>query len=118
MAGGRPKKYPCVEDMQNKIDEYFNRCDEDELPYTVEGLAYALDLDRKSLLNYSKDQEFFHTIKRAKEKVLYRLSELSLAGKLNSSVTIFNLKNNYNYTDKQEIKQDITADVTQKVVWE
>jgi len=118
MPGGRPKKYKTSDEMQKKIDKYFERCDNMELPYTVEGLAYTLDLDRKSLLNYSKDQEFFHTIKRAKDKVLFRLSELSLSGKINPSVTIFNLKNNYDYTDRQEIKQDITADVTQKVVWE
>ena len=118
MAGGRPKKYKNAEDMQTKINKYFDRCDEEELPYTIEGLSYALDLDRKSIINYSKDKEFFHTIKRAKAKVLFRLQELALAGKTNASVTIFNLKNNYDYSDKQEIKQDITADVTQKVVWE
>ena len=44
----RPKLYTSVEDMQKIIDEYFIICDEKEKPYTMSGLAYALDMDRKS----------------------------------------------------------------------
>jgi len=98
---GRPKKYTKAEEMQEKINKYFENCDKKGYPYTITGLALALDLDRKSLLNYSKEEEFFHTIKKAKQKVEEFL-EMCL---YKQSVTgvIFNLKNNFGWVDKQEI---------------
>lgn len=87
--------------MQERINKYFANCDKNGYPYTITGLALALDLDRKSLLNYSKEEEFFHTIKKAKQKVEEFL-EMCL---YKQSVTgvIFNLKNNFGWVDKQEI---------------
>lgn len=103
---GRKKLYSSANDMQKIIDKYFVECDEKQKPYTMSGLAYALDMDRKSLLNYSKDKEFFPTIKRAKEKVEQQLEENALMGKANSTFTIFNLKNNYGWKDQVEIKEE------------
>lgn len=102
----RPKLYNNVEDMEKIIEEYFIMCDEKEKPYTMSGLAYALDMDRKSLLNYSKDEKFFPTIKRARERVEAQLEENALMGKANSTFTIFNLKNNYGWRDTVEVKND------------
>lgn len=102
----RPKLYSSVEDMKKIIDDYFEMCDEKEKPYTMSGLAYALDMDRKSLLNYSKDEQFFPTIKKAKQKVERQLEENALMGKANSTFTIFNLKNNYGWKDQVEVKND------------
>jgi hypothetical protein len=102
----RPKLYTSVEDMQKIIDEYFIICDEKEKPYTMSGLAYALDMDRKSLLNYSKDEQFFPTIKKAREKVEQQLEENALMGKANATFTIFNLKNNYGWRDQVEVKNE------------
>lgn len=102
----RPKLYSSVGDMQKIIDEYFIMCDEKEKPYTMSGLAYALDMDRRSLLNYSKDEQFFPTIKKAREKVEQQLEENALMGKANSTFTIFNLKNNYGWRDQVEVKND------------
>ena len=69
----RPKLYSSVEDMKKIIDKYFEMCDEKEKPYTMSGLAYALDMDRRSLLNYSKDEKFFPTIKKAGDSFLSKL---------------------------------------------
>ena len=102
----RPKLYSSVEDMKKIIDKYFEMCDEKEKPYTMSGLAYALDMDRRSLLNYSKDEQFFPTIKKAREKVEQQLEENALMGKANSTFTIFNLKNNYGWRDTVEVKND------------
>ncbi len=102
----RPKLYDNAKDMQDIIDKYFEECDEKGKPYTMSGLAYALDMDRKSLLNYSKDELFFPTIKKAKEKVEQQLEENALMGKANSTFTIFNLKNNYGWRDTVEVKND------------
>ena len=99
----RPKLYTNVEDMEKIIEEYFIMCDEKEKPYTMSGLAYALDMDRKSLLNYSKDEKFFPTIKKAKLKIEQQLEE-NLYRLGNNSGIIFNLKNNYGWRDQVEIE--------------
>lgn len=109
---GRKKLYSSANDMQKNIDKYFIECDEKEKPYTMSGLAYALDMDRKSLLNYSKDEQFFPTIKRAKEKVEQQLEENALMGKANSTFTIFNLKNNYGWKDNIEVEANTQGKVT------
>ena len=104
---GRPKLYEDVEQMEKDIEKYFKECDKKDKPYTVSGLAYALDMDRRSLLNYSKDEKFFPTIKRAKQKIEQQLEEKGLMGTSNATFTIFNLKNNFDWVDKQE--QEITS---------
>jgi len=108
---GRPKKYNSVEEMQVKIDTYFSDCDERKAIYTIEGLCYWLDMERQSLLNYSKDEEFFDTIKRAKAKILARLQELASSGKHNATMAIFNLKNNYGYVDRSEVKNEHSGEI-------
>ena len=98
----RPKLYDSVEKLQKDIDDYFKMCDKKEKPYTMSGLALALDMSRQSLINYSKDEEFFDTIKKAKQRVETQLEENALFNKANPTYTIFNLKNNFNWKDKQE----------------
>ena len=100
---GRPLKYPNVDLLQAAIDAYFAECKETGEPLTVEGLADALEMDRRTLLNYEDRDEFFSTIKKAKGKILRNLVVRSLTGVGNSASTIFNLKNNYGYKDQQDI---------------
>ena len=98
---GRPKVFKSVEEVEEKINAYFNYCEEKEKPYTMSGLAYYLGIDRKTLLNYSKNEEYFHTIKKARDKVQMQLEEcLYRLG--NNSGVIFNLKNNFDWKDKIE----------------
>lgn len=103
---GRPKLYNSKEEVQKIIDEYFALCDEKNKPYTMSGLANALNMDRRSLLNYSKDDEFFLTIKKARAEIEQQLEENALLGKANSTFTIFNLKNNYGWKDAIEVKDN------------
>lgn len=100
---GRPKAYAEVKIMQQKIDKYFNDCDMNKEPYTITGLALALNLDRKSINNYAKDSEFFPTIKKAKLRVENYL-EKRLINDSSATGIIFNLKNNYGWSDKQQIE--------------
>lgn len=101
----RPKKYDDVSIFQQKVDEYFAICDEKNRPYTMSGLAYYLNMDRKSLLNYSKNEMFFPTIKKAKQRVEMMLEE-QLYRLGNNSGVIFNLKNNFGWIDKSEYSND------------
>lgn len=126
---GRPLKYKTPEEMQKKIDEYFESCyrpvtkynnntgkfetiknDNGEIvkeqyrPFTVTGLADALDLNRSDLLNYDKKSEFHNTVTRAKRKCeIY--AEERLFDRDGNRGAIFSLSNNFkNWADKQTIE--------------
>ena len=115
--------------MQKKIDEYFDSCyrptivfnkekciyetvkDEEGKviveqykPFTMSGLANALDVDRKTLLNYTEKDEFFHTIMRAKRKCEQYVEE-RLFDREGNRGAIFSLSNNFKgWADKQTIE--------------
>mgnify|MGYP001314968103 CR=1 FL=1 len=99
---GRPLKFQSVEELQQKIDAYFKKMDEEKRPYIITGLALALDTTRRTLLDYEEKSEFSHTIKKAKLRC-ENFSEESLFTSRNVTGAIFNLKNNYGWVDKQEI---------------
>lgn len=79
---GRPPAYSSEEELQAKIEEYFNTLlapffDENGIQIgtrwinkpTVGGLAVHLGIDRVTLHNYSKSDRFFNIIKRAKDLI-------------------------------------------------
>ena len=105
---GRPRLYKTVEELQQRIDDYFRTCDKFQRPYTITGLALYLDMDRKTLLRYEKEyeDEFCHTITRAKERV-QEFVECCLFKKGISQGVIFNLKNNFGWEESQ--KMDATV---------
>jgi hypothetical protein len=130
--GGRPLKFKTVQELQKKIDEYFKSCwttkldmfgnpiyvknkegkKTDELvivqikPYTITGLAVALDTTRETLLDYEEKAKYSDTIKRAKQKCHNYAEDALFIGK-NPTGAIFNLKNNYGWKDMKET--DITS---------
>ena len=114
MRTGRPPKYKKPEEMQKVIDEYFESVTWEVegrkiCKPTVEGLAYALDLSRMGLLKYEGKKDFVYTIKRAKQRIAIAL-ENNLWGN-SVTGTIFNLKNNFGWKDKQEVEQSGTVKV-------
>jgi len=128
--GGRPKLFKSPEQMQEAIDLYFEECNNNTIevydkkqecivqlkkpiPYTIEGLVCVLDIDRKTLLNYHNREEFFPTIKKAKQEILRNQVEAGITGVSDKTMTIFLLKNNHDYADKTEIKADVTQTVTE-----
>lgn len=114
MAGGRPPFYQTVEELQERINEYWDYIKGDlehpdpkqrrwpEHP-TITGLALYLGFtSRQAILNYQEKEEFVDAIKEAKLRV-EAAYEQALFGK-NAAGPIFALKN-FNWTDKQEIDQ-------------
>ena len=99
---GRPRAFKSVEEVEEKINAYFNYCEEKEKPYTMSGLAYYLGISRQTLVNYSNQYQFFDTIKKARDRVQMQLEENALSNKANPTFTIFNLKNNFDWKDKIE----------------
>ncbi len=99
---GRPRAFNSVEELESKIKDYFDYCNKENKPYTMSGLAYYLDVDRKTIVNYTKDEEYFPTIKKARDRVQMQLEENALMNISNSTFTIFNLKNNFDWKDRIE----------------
>jgi len=117
----RPLLFPNKEILQEKIDAYFNSCyrineewvKECIRPLTISWLALELETSRQTLINYWDSEEFFDTIKKAKQRIeswteeqLYRTTQVT--------GVIFNLKNNYDWKDKSEVDNNTKI----SVVWE
>ena len=129
--GGRPPVFNSVEEMQEKIDAYFEECKGHALtdgegnvittkagmpiivgerPLTITGLALALGFTtRQSLLNYEEKPEFLDTIKKAKSKV-EQYAEERLFDKDGANGAKFSLSNNFKgWTEKQQIQADVNS---------
>lgn len=124
MDEGRPLKYNNVEELQEAIYNYFkDRAPHvinhitttasdgtvtttpiysEQKPCSLATLAAWLGVDRKTLYNYSKRDEFFPTIKNAKAQIEGNLVDMGLMGKAVPSVSIFIMKNDFGYADKVE----------------
>ena len=125
----RPKKYKTKQELEEIIDAYFDSCFSLKLdrdgkpieidgqrlrvqvkPFTIGGLAHALDMTRQSLLNYQKDDEFFDTITRAK-RACEVYAEESLFDRNSVQGAKFTLINNYpnwrQWKERAEIAQEL-----------
>lgn len=113
--GGRPPLFETCEELQDKIDEYFETGIEErtficgsganKYPITVEiptitGLCYFLGFEsRQSFYDYEKRPGFSYTIKKARLKIEKLYEEQLQYG--NSTGAIFALKN-MDWHDKTE----------------
>lgn len=107
MPAGRPPKFKSPEELQEKIDAYFKYCDKNKKPYTMSGLANSLDCDRDTVLNYSKKEKYFGTIKKARRKVEEYVEGRLFEGK--ATGPIFNLKNNFGWKDRSEVDHNVSG---------
>lgn len=125
--------YNSAEEMQEKIDAYFEECKGvplmvdgcavtdkhgnvvvlGERPLTITGLALALGFNsRQSLLNYQEKEEFLDTIMRAKARVECYAEE-RLFDKDGANGAKFSLANNFDgWKEKREIDGNINTDMT------
>lgn len=138
MAGGRPMLYESKEELERKIEEYFDKCaghmlEDDEgkpvlnkwdepvilgaKPPTMTGLALFLGFSgRQTLLNYHERQEFMDAITRAKSRI-EAYAEARLYDKEGVNGAKFNLQNNFGWRDKQEVEAvntNLNADLTER----
>lgn len=107
-----------LEELKEKVSNYFIHCDNTEEPYTVTGLCLFLGVSRQTLINYENEnrtfinmsedeiREFVDTVKMAKLRI-ENYAERQLFNAKNPAGIIFNLKNNFNWVDKQEISSTI-----------
>jgi len=145
MAGvGRPPKFKTVEELQTAIDAYFESCyanvivkDKDghacmgedgkiirEMqqiePFTITGLALALDTSREVLMDIESQTSKVYTdafsdaLKRAKLRCQNYAEKHVFTGK-NPAGGIFALKN-YGWRDKTEVDLDLSGDGLQIIL--
>ena len=118
--------YKSKEEIQEKIDKYFEECEGKVLedkdgnpilnkygcviiigskPPTVTGLALALGFStRQSLLNYQAQDEFLDTITRAKSRV-EQYAEERLFDRDGSHGAQFSLRNNFKGWKSKDIEE-------------
>lgn len=61
--GGRPLKFKTPEELEAKIEAYYEWAKENKKHITVTGLAWFLDTNRQTLLDYeSEDSSLFKTV--------------------------------------------------------
>lgn len=128
--GGRPLKFKTVEELDDASQHYFDMPDprvvhyqaeagrkengetiwetrtkySDQKPYTSYGLARALGVDRKTLLNYKKRDEYFPSVQGALDRIA-EYAESQLYGPYANGAK-FSLANNFKsdeWTDKQSV---------------
>lgn len=115
---GRPfgtLKYDNLEDLEDGINKYFDDCDRLGKPYTMTGLALALNITPQSLCNYGTKEyaegKYFETVNRARMRCL-DYAESRLYDKEGSNGAKFTLTNNaermggLKYADRQEVSVD------------
>lgn len=106
MTAGRPPKFKTAEALQDKADEYFDMCKDDEKPYTVSGLCYHLGFaDKCSFTDYEKRPKFSYTIKRLRLRIEQSKNEMLLIRGNPIPGVIFDLKNNHGWSDKHDTEE-------------
>ncbi|MCJ1699940.1 DNA-packaging protein [Rathayibacter festucae] len=126
-AGGRPLKFASIQKLDQAVRAYFDSCDPhveqrlvdggvnqkgetiwlrrgvltEQQPYTVSGLARAIQVDRDTLVNYRNRDEFFGSVQAAYDRC-HEYAESQLYGR-SATGAAFSLKNNWGWKDRQEI---------------
>lgn len=102
---GRPPKWNSADELYEAGLKYFeSRVDSSgkyTRPLTVVGLAMAVGLDRKGLLNYQhKSPDFCYAIKKLKS-IVEEFNEERTFGK-NPTGAIFNLRANFGWQGEED----------------
>lgn len=103
---------PCKsdEEVEQRIDEYFDLCRRTSIRPGVESLSAALHIDRTCLWRWANGSgcspRRTEAIRGAKSLINSFLEQVSLSGALNPVSSIFLLKNWANYRDTVEIEDN------------
>ncbi|EAI0617591.1 hypothetical protein RA918_001143 [Campylobacter coli] len=102
------------EELVSKIENYFSEktvlkeTKESVIfaPKTKVGLAVYLGITMQTLGEWEKDKDFGEIVANAKQRCEMDIVNHSLIGTYTSSVSMFLLKNQHGYVDKQEVVSD------------
>ena len=116
VKGGRPPAFSSVEELEGKLAEYqaiIKAGEADKLTPTTVGFANFVGINRKVLtvewLNDPEKSEYHDSIKKIVQYCESTLIEKALANKANPIFSMFLLKCNHNYVDKQVIEANVSV---------
>lgn len=98
-----------AEQVKQRIMDYFDICQRDDMKPGVADFAFALGISRQALWNIVtgktvKPPEVIDLLKRAYYALNAQLENYAANGKVNPVTFIFLAKNHFSYQDKQEIQ--------------
>lgn len=96
------------EEFEKEVLGYIEQCEINEEPITISGLAVHLKIGRTTLWRYCEREGFKELMDFFKERVMMCLENETLKGKLNPTMAIFSLKNNFGWTDKVQTTNENT----------
>ena len=95
--------------VDQRILKYFSICESNDMKPSVAGLALALGVERTTLWKIRTKQtggypsDVINSIKRAVQIINAMMEDYMQNGKINPVSGIFLMKNNMDYSDKQEV---------------
>lgn len=102
-----------------RITEYFNICIKNNMKPTLEGLATAFGVNRKTLYKWANNIDsdslpvnFRTVIQKVYQLLNSNFTDLSINGKVNPVISIFLMKNNFGYKDQTEVLQTTTTETS------
>ena len=117
----RPKKFKTPKDLQKVIDEYMSYIELEGKPPTIAGIAYYTGINRTTIYNYIKQDEFKPIIDEFIAWVIMKLEEMIISNAGNVTGLIFILKQ-YGYSDKTQVvneqRLEIGTDIIEKYLKE
>lgn len=98
------------QEVSERIKQYLQICVEDEIKPSVAGMALAFGIDRRTLWKWINGIESAYIpaesrdlLKKAHYFLNAQMENYMQNGKINPIAGIFLMKNNWGYTDKQEV---------------
>lgn len=91
--------------IETRVFEYFQLCAADDMKPSVAGLALAVGVDRKTIWQWAtaEKSDRSNAVKKAYRMLDLQMTDYMQNGKINPVSGIFLMKNNFGYTDKQEV---------------
>lgn len=94
------------EKVRERLDFYFQYCEQNGVRCSVEGMVLALGKSRQTLWEWEHDSESKagELVRRAKELINTLLTQWSMDGKMPFPYTIWLQKNHFSYSDNKVLE--------------
>ena len=83
-----------------RVAAYFTKCDEDKRPYSLSALCLALNITKRRFTALRDDKDFTDAVEMALLKIEAYIEENSMAGKINGTLALAVLKENFGWGEK------------------